>query len=209
MDETATQAAQANTEAAKSAGATTEQQATDTTTATATTEQQAADKTAGEPAKPVVPDKYELKLPEGSLLAPSMLERISTEAREKGLSNEAAQELVDRESKAVAAHHEAQMKQVEDIRNGWAKAAEADSEIGGADFKQNIEMSRRLIEKVNPAIKPLLDETGFGNHPEVIRFMVNIVKMSGFSEDQFVHPRAQQGSTKTLEEKFYGSSTTN
>lgn len=165
----------------------------------------AGDPPAQDPAKPIVPEKYELKLPEGSLLDPSTIEKISAYAKEKGLSNEAAQELLERENQAVASHHEAQMKQVEAIRNGWAKDAEADSEIGGADFKKNVELSRRLIEKANPSMKPLLDETGFGNHPEVIRMMVNIIKMTGFAEDTLIHAKAQAGDTEDIAANMYPS----
>lgn len=197
-----TATAQETTEAAKGAETATEQQATDTTTAT---EQQAAEKTAQDPVKPVAPEKYELKLPEGSLLDPSTLEKISAYAKEKGLSNEAAQEVLERENQAVASHHEAQMKKVETIRNDWAKDAEADPEIGGDDFKKNAELSRRLIEKANPAIKSLLDNTGFGNHPEVIRLMVNIIKMTGLAEDTLIHAKAQAGDTDDIAAKMYPS----
>lgn len=157
-----------------------------------------ADPKAGDPpAAPIVPEKYELKLPEGSLLDPSTIEKISAYAKEKGLSNEAAQEALERESEAVASHHEAQMKQVEDIRAGWVKDCETDKEIGGENFKQNVELASRLLEKVNPAIKPLLNESGLGNHPEIVRTVVRLVKMTGFSEDQFINPGAKTSGVET------------
>src|SRR3972149_1235780 len=52
--------------------------------------------------KPVVPQKYELKLPEGSQLDQARIDSLSAYAKEKGLSNEQAQAILDRESDAVS-----------------------------------------------------------------------------------------------------------
>ncbi len=156
---------------------------------------------APEPPKP--PDKYELKLPEGSLLDPSATERISAYAKEKGLSMEAAQEVLNRENQAVTAHHESQLKQVDVIKTQWVKDAEADKEIGGEKFKENIELAKRVIDKFgSDAFKTALNETGFGNHPEVIRIFTKIGRLMG--EDKLVMAKSQAGS-KTMEEVFYGS----
>ena len=42
------------------------------------------------PAK-IVPEKYDLKIPDGALITPADVERIATFAKERGLSNEEAQ----------------------------------------------------------------------------------------------------------------------
>ena len=161
------------------------------------------------PTAPVVPEKYELTMPKDSLLEPSVVEKISAYAKEKGLSNEAAQERLDNDNSAVQEYHENQNKQVEEIRAGWARDAEADPQIGGSKFKENVEMSRRLIEKANPDIKPFLDATGAGNHPEVIRLMVNLVEMFGFSEDKFIFSKSQTGTgTKSNADVFYNNTKT-
>ena len=188
-EQEATTTAQATTEAANSAQTATEQAAEAAKTETATTtETQAGEKM--EEAKAAPPEKYELKLPEGSLLDPSTIEKISAYAKEKGLSNEAAQEVLERENAAVTLHHEAQMKQVEDIRNGWVKDAEVDTEIGGAAFKENAELAKRVVDRFgSEEFKKALNETGFGNHPEVLRTFVRIGKM--MADDQLIHPKSQ------------------
>lgn len=201
-EQEATATAQATTEAAKGAEKTaTEQQSTATATATATTEQQAAEKTAEEAVKPTVPEKYELKLPEGSLLAPSDIERISTLAKEKGLSPEAAQELLEVQS---ITHREALDRQLETVRNEWATAAAADPEIGGAEFKQNAELASRVVDRYgSDGLKKMFDDTGFGNHPEMLRMFVKLGK--AMSEDQLIHPRSQQGGgEQSMAERLYG-----
>ena len=51
--------------------------------------------------KPAVPEKYDLKAPEGSLLAEPMLEKIAAFARERGFSQEQAQAMVEHESASL------------------------------------------------------------------------------------------------------------
>jgi hypothetical protein len=165
----------------------------------------AEDPPAQDPNKSTVPEKYELKLPEGSLLDASTIEKISTYAREKGLSNEDAQALLDRENTAVASYHEAQMKQVENIRNGWVKTAENDPEIGGNAFKENAELAKRVIDRYfTDDFKKVLNETGFGNHPEVMRGFVRMGK--DMADDKFVHAKNHgAGDQKNAAELFYPS----
>ena len=152
---------------------------------------------------PALPDKYELKLPDNSLLDPSTIERISTYAKEKGLSNEAAQEVLNRENAAVTAYHEAQNQQVTEIRNAWVKEAEADKEIGGDKFKENLSLAKRVVDRFgSEAFKTALNETGFGNHPEVIRTFARIGLL--MADDKLVTSGQSSGGTKTMEETFYG-----
>lgn len=207
-DEQATETAQADTEAAKGAETTAnESTGTDTTTKESSAAGQKAEETpAKEEVKPTAPEKYELKLPEGSLLDASSIERISAYAKEKGLSNEDAQELLNRENGAVAAHHEAQMKQVEEMRAEWLKAAETDKEYGGKEFKKNAELAHRAFARFsNPEDAELLKESGLGNHPVFIRWFYRVGK--AMAEDSFIHPGSKAaGGKKSIEDVFYGDS---
>lgn len=155
----------------------------------------------------IVPEAYDLSMPEGSLLQVADVEKLKAEAKEMGLTNSEAQEYLLTHNRAISSYHQEQLRQVEAIRADWVKEAEADTEIGGKDFKQNIELASRLLEKINPNIKPLLNASGFGNHPEVIRTIVRLVKLTGFSEDKFIQPKSQGSVKKSMEELFYGEQT--
>ena len=156
----------------------------------------------------VVPEKYELKLPKDSLMDASVLDEIATQARERGLSNEAAQQLVDEQSGAVANYHEAQLQKVEDTRKEWGETAAADKEIGGDAFKENTELAKRVIDRFgSDDLKKSLDDTGLGNHPEMLRIFVKIGR--SMSDDQLVVPKAQGGENEkstadTMYEKVSG-----
>lgn len=161
------------------------------------------------PAEPkaVAPEKYELALPKDSLLEPSRLDEIATLAKERGLSNEAAQEMLDQESGAIAKYEEGQHKTVADAREVWIEEAKADKEIGGENYKESYELSNRVMEKFgSDALNEILEVTHFGDHPEFIRLMRNVGKAMG--EDSLVIGNSEgSGSTKTDAEALFGAGT--
>lgn len=160
------------------------------------------------PEKPVVPEKYDLRLPEKSKLDAKHLEGIAAFAKERGLSQEHAAALVERENKVREeienSFHEAQVNELKVLPEKWAEAAKADKEIGGDKFNENVEMSKRVIEKFgNDAFKEALNNTGLGNHPELIRVFSKIAK--AFGEDKLVVASSQQKSEiKPLADRLYG-----
>jgi len=164
------------------------------------------------PSKPKPVEKYEIKLPENSKLDAKHLESIVQYAKERGLSNEDAQAILDRDSKLRDSFEqtikEAQLNELETISNDWAKQAKDDKEIGGESFNKNVEMSKRVIERYGTEeFKKALDDTGLGNHPELLRVFSRIGK--AMSEDQLVIPGTHP-STKTKkrpEEILYGNTT--
>jgi len=157
-----------------------------------------------ESAKAVVPEKYELKMPDGSKLDQKHLESVSTYAKAKGLTNEQAQEFLNRESDAVKSLHDAQMAGLQERKTSWKKESELDKEIGGDNFAKNVELGHRVLKHFGAdALIPQLEATGFGNHPDVVRLFMKIGKAMG--EDTLVMPKSQGGGSKSLAETFYPS----
>lgn len=152
---------------------------------------------------PAAPEKYELKLDEGSHLKPEQVEEFSAYAKSKGLTQEQAQELLTREDKAVRSYADAEKQTVEAEIENWKQLASQDKEIGGEALPQNVEHAKRALDRYgNDTFRGMLDKTGFGNHPEVIRFFSKIGK--AMSQDQMIKPGAQGGpSIQSMEEKFY------
>ena len=151
----------------------------------------------------VVPEKYDLTIAKDSLLDQTDMDRISADAKEKGLTNGEAQLMADMEAEAIDRYHDKIDKQVEDIQAGWLKDAEADKEIGGEAFKENAELSKRLVDKFgSEALKDLLDESKYGDHPEVVRIFSTIAKQF-MAEDKVFFPKAHEKGEKSMEETFY------
>lgn len=147
-----------------------------------------------------------LKLPEGSLLKPEVLEQIKSYAKEKKLAPEVAQSLLERENAAVKGYHDQVVSSYEKEKASWVELSKNDSEIGGEHFGQNVELGRRAMEKfANPAAIKIIEDSGYGNHPDIIRMFMNIGK--AMAEDKMVQPGAQAKNEKSMVELFYGPQT--
>lgn len=156
--------------------------------------------------KVVVPEKYELKMPEGSLLDPSRIEQIAQFAKEQEMSNEEAQGVLEAEHEAVASFVEGQQAAFEKQTQAWFEECQNDKDVGGAAFKENAEVAKRAIDYLFDAeTKKILNETGWGNHPSLFKGFVRLGRM--LKEDNLVlSSQPAPGSKKSKEEVLYGSS---
>lgn len=128
------------------------------------------------------PEKYEFKAPDGKEYDPTLLEAFGGAAKEANLSQDAAQKLIDKMAPAIAAR---QADQVQAIHKEWLDASTADKEFGGEKLQENLGVARKALDTFGtPELRTLLDQSGLGNHPEVLRFMYRAGK--AISEDKFV-----------------------
>lgn len=151
--------------------------------------------------KPKPPEKYDLKLPEGSILDESAIERTAEYAKTQGLSSDAAQELLERHSQDVTDHVEKQSEM-------WKSQVKADKEIGGDHMKESVEMARRVVDRFGTdTFKRELEKSGFGNHPEVVRIFAKIGKSMG-EDSLIVGPAKAAGKPKAPADKLYDKNKT-
>lgn len=128
------------------------------------------------------PVNYEFKAPEGKEFDPDVLSVYTEVAKELNLSQEAAQKILDRMGPKVA---ERQAEQLEALRTDWANSSKADKEFGGEKLQENLALAKKAFDSFGtPELRQLLNESGLGNHPEVIRFMYRAGK--SISGDRFV-----------------------
>lgn len=181
MEEMETTAAPTNegesTTETEQAGST--DQSTEATETVASENQEATE----EAAKEGAPEQYEsFKAPEGSEFDADFVKAYSDVAKELNLSQKDAQKLLDKVSPVVRERQEAQINAV---RDGWAEAAKTDKEFGGDKLSANLAVAKTALDKFGtPELKGLMNQTGLGNHPELIRFFYRAGK--AISEDTFV-----------------------
>lgn len=131
-------------------------------------------------AAPVVPDKYEFKLPEGQALDPTAVEKFTPVFQKLGLPQDKAQEI-------VSAYNEYQSELIARQTQTWLSEAKADKDIGGAHFEETAAAAQKAFAKYgNPQLKQFLEATGLGNHTEFLRMFAGIGK--AMSEDTHVSP---------------------
>lgn len=151
------------------------------------------------------PEQYQaFKLPEGATLESEALTELQSFAKSLNLTQEQAQALVDRDIKTRADFSAAQKAQHEGLLEKWLNDSKTDKEFGGDKFDENLAVALKARDAfATPELKKLLNETGMGNHPEVVRFFLKIGK--AISEDGFVRDAGTTGAmAKTVEERLYG-----
>ena len=148
-------------------------------------EKEADKKATEEPAKEkeeAKPEPLKLKAPRGVELDEKVLDAYTKAAEAAKLDPKVAQELVDVVVPALAAR---QLEQMQAVQDAWTEESKADKEFGGDKLNENLAIANKAITDLGtPELRTLLDETGIGNHPEVIRFVFRAGK--AISEDNAV-----------------------
>lgn len=125
------------------------------------------------------PEAYEkFSLPEGYEYDEKLAGDFGGVAKELGLSQDKAQKLVDHyiqlTQKAIQVHNERSAQ----ISEEWKTSAETDKEYGGAKFAENMAVAKKALESFGtPELTKHLNESGLGNHPEIIRFCWKVGKL--------------------------------
>jgi len=175
-----------------------------TTTDSQTTDEAKADADEGKSAdeKTGAPEKYEFTPQEGRVFDDAVIAAYSDVARELNLSNEAAQKVLDKVAPVMA---ERQLAQIEAAKAEWETASKSDKEFGGEKITESLGTAKKALDAFGtPELKALLNESGLGNHPDVIRFMYRAGK--AISEDKFVGGRpAAPGTNGSLADKLYSN----
>ena len=165
----------------------------------APTQQEADPKAEVKPGeKSTAPETYEFTPAEGYEFDPRTLAAFSEVAKELGMPQDSAQKILDKMAPAMAEKQQAQM---EEVRNGWAESSKADAEFGGDKLTESLASAKKALDAFgSPELKTLLNETGIGNHPDVIRFMVRAGK--AISEDGFVSGARSAGNAASAQNLY-------
>lgn len=176
-------AAQAAGTAAAASDATTQQQAAAGQTADSGTAPAQSSQPQGDQVKPAgAPEKYEFKMPDGFQMDASASTAFSEVAKELNLTQDAAQKVLDKMGPVLAGRHADVLNQA---KAQWVEGAKSDKEFGGDQFGENLAVAKKAIDKFGtPELLKLLNESGLGSHPEVIRVFYRAGK--AISEDRFV-----------------------
>ena len=131
------------------------------------------------------PETYEFNTKitdDSSELDPEVVTAFGEVAKELDLPQDAAQKVLDKVAPVIQAK---QAKVLEQVKLDWAADSQADKEFGGENLAANLEIAKKSLDAFgSDSLKSLLHETGFGNHPEIIRFMYKAGK--AISEDSYV-----------------------
>lgn len=128
-----------------------------------------------EEVKPVVPEKYEFKPPEGVEFDSALLDEYTPVFKESGLTQDAAQKLLETHLTIQQAAHTKQLQT-------WEGELKADKDFGGKNFEANTQAAQKAVARFLTAEdKAYLDRTGLGSYPGLVKAFLRIGK--AISED--------------------------
>lgn len=179
----ATTAADTSTTTTQAAATTAAETTTAATTAAATTTEAKPEATE---AKTGAPEAYaDFKLPDGYTLDAELGTEFKATAKALNLTQEQAQQLFDLGIKSNQSSAAKIQAMAATAKAQWQAESEADKEIGGAQAKENRAVAAAALDKFGtPELKKLLDESGLGQHPELIRWAYRVGKAT--QNDTFV-----------------------
>ncbi len=157
------------------------------------------------PEAPVVPEKYEVKAPEGMELDSAAIEKLSPVFKKHNLSNEAVQEIVDAYSGHMGDSLKAQDAQFE----AWLKTETKNNETAlrtefGSQYDTNIRSAQKAIGRfADASVKKVLDDTGLGSHPGMVKMFAKIGAMVREDSPALVPGQLNEG-RKSTAQLLYG-----
>ena len=142
------------------------------------------------PAEPDVDVTFDL--PEGVAFDEQGATEFKAMVKELKLQPDAAKKLADLAASRARAQHEAHAALIE----SWTESVKTDKEIGGEKLAENLAVAKRAVDTFgSQALKDLLNQTGLGNHPEVVKAFIKAGK--AISEDGFVRGAPKAATTET------------
>lgn len=157
-------------------------------------------------AQRIIPEKYDLKMPKESYLDESVVDNLAEWAKKNNLTNAEAQAVLERENGLRAAIVKGHQEELDNSAASWLEESKSDGEIGGDNFNETVALAKRVVDKfATPALIKALNESGLGNHPEVIRVFKRIGEH--LKDDGLVLANSDLGKQeRNLEDIFYGDS---
>lgn len=150
------------------------------------------------------PESYEpFTLPEGASIDPATNDKLVALAKELGLTQAQAQKIADLGAEQSQQFAKRQQEQFTKANEEWINATRTDKEIGGDKLQETLATAKKALDAFGtPELTELLNGSGFGNHPEVIRLFAKIGK--SVSEDGFVRGGTSTGEPKRAADVLYG-----
>jgi hypothetical protein len=136
------------------------------------------------PAK-VIPEKYDIKAPEGMTIDVEMMDKITPVFKELGITQEGAQKLADTYAPYVNSlidnDRKASVDTFKTMVNEWKQ--ETIKELG-AEYQKDMGIAAKFIDRFgSPKLREILNETGLGNNVELVKAFIKAGKE--ISEDSF------------------------
>ena len=131
-----------------------------------------------------------------------LMTQAKTVFKELNLTQEQAQQLVDFESNVKSEEMQRQQEAWDELQGTWKNASENDKEFGGDGLDANLAIAKQGRDAFgDKEFNEMLEVTGVGNHPEMIRFLFKIGKL--VSEDKILQGGGSPSGSMTQAERLF------
>ena len=138
------------------------------------------------------PEAYEFAKSEDYTVDDKVIDAFKEAARDLDLSNGDAQKMVDKMAPQIA---QRQQEQLQAVQKEWLDASSNDTEFGGEKLQENLSLARKAMDQLGtPELGEFLQQSGLGNHPELVRLMYRAGK--AISADTYVGGSPGSGPSK-------------
>lgn len=151
---------------------------------------------------PQAPASYEdVRLPPGAQDTQGLLNEFKQLAQTLNLPPQAAQQLVEWEFSRAQNLSRQQEAQHQQLLQNWADASK---EMLGPSYEEDLALAVRAADTFGgEPLRQLLEETGLGNHPVIVKTFCQIGRAT--AEDSSLGGKEASGGDKTFAEALYGS----
>lgn len=149
------------------------------------------------------PEDYVFQFAPETVVDTALIDEFKRFAFEQKMSLENARLMAKFYEKHVLGQSKKQNQEQAELLQSMQKACEEDSEFGGMNFYDNMRYAKAAILRFDDgSLAKILNDTGFGSHPEVVRFMYRVGK--ALAEEDM--PKAKESpEEKSVAELFYPS----
>lgn len=148
-------------------------------------------------------DHFNFSIPEHIDIDQKALEDFRPVAESMRISPQNMQSLVDI---AIDMHDRAQTSQKEQeetLNTQWIEKTKNDPDIGGVHLQNSVATAQHALQSfASPELISILDHTGLGNHPDMVKMFCAIGK--AISEDRFITSNSGAPARRSLEQILYG-----
>ncbi len=139
-------------------------------------------------------------VPENSLISPAALETFKQYATEVNLPAQTLQKWIEQEEIRLQKEAEIQAKTRQEQQETWAQQTQT---LLGERWQEEVSRAVRAADVFGgPELRQLLEETGLGNHPAIVRTFAQVGKR--IAEDVSVAGAPGACTDKTFTQALYG-----
>lgn len=152
------------------------------------------------------PETYDaFTLPEDMALDDAIMGEFSQLAKDANLPQDKAQSLVELGAKMAKGFESSTQQTLDSLKTQFATDLANDTDLGGEQLDANMAIAQRAVNAYgSEELKTMLDKSGLGSHPELVRFFHAVGQT--VSEDSDVNSGANTGGgQKSLAERMYGT----